>query len=74
MKIALGLAALPITAVTMFTVRPAMMRLITLLGALIVCHVPVVWAQPSGSTAVPPEQETDLPDVVRAWRHKDVTA
>src|SRR5262245_5143385 len=45
------------------------MRFIALLGALLLCSMPALSAQQTAS-AGEPEQETDLPDVIRAWRHK----
>jgi outer membrane protein assembly factor BamA len=43
---------------------------IALLGALLLWLTPGLSAQQTES-ASPPEQDTDLPDVIRAWRHKD---
>src|SRR4051812_26787193 len=43
---------------------------IALLGALLLFPTPAMSAQQTES-ASPPEQDTDLPDVIRAWRHKD---
>ena len=45
------------------------MRLIFLTVALLLLPEAVLFAQQSESP-VPPEQETDLPDVIRAWRQK----
>jgi outer membrane protein assembly factor BamA len=49
------------------------MRLTTLLGALLVCSMtPLSAQQPSSAPA--PDQETDISDVIRAWRHKEPPA
>jgi outer membrane protein assembly factor BamA len=45
------------------------MRLITLVAALLFCLVPSVWAQQT-SASEPVDQETDLPELIRAWRQK----
>src|SRR5262245_17505557 len=46
------------------------MRLITLLGALFLGSASMLSAQQTAA-AGGPGQETDLPDVIRAWRHKE---
>jgi Omp85 superfamily domain len=46
------------------------MRLITLLGALFLGSAPMLSAQQTAAAGVP-GQETDLSDVIRAWRHKE---
>jgi len=46
------------------------MRLITLVGALLLCPA-AAWSAQQTESAGSPDQETDLPDVIRAWRHKE---
>jgi outer membrane protein assembly factor BamA len=45
------------------------MRLLTLVAALLFCSAPALWAQ-QPSPAEPADEETDLPELIRAWRQK----
>jgi outer membrane protein assembly factor BamA len=45
------------------------MRLFTLVAALLFCSTPALWAQ-QPSAADPADEETDLPELIRAWRQK----
>src|SRR5262249_49080925 len=50
-------------------VMRGIVRFITIVGALLLTPVPPLWAQQT-SPPDPVEEETDLPDLIRAWRQK----